>query len=150
MDFCIRCGVCVCVCVSVNECVCFSVHLYAYAKYVFMYLKQCVCVCVCESVCVCVCVCVSVMLAFKGIFIPGKSFSLLSLVRTRIQCLLFGLVRLLFTLQFSQRKQTNPHVYKDCQSLDKKVWGRGKVLNKKRGGKALVSSSKQSWISSVI
>lgn len=51
-----------------------------------------------------------------GVFTPGKSFSSLSLVRTKIQCIFFGLVRFLFTLQFSQESQdltTNPHVCKD-------------------------------------
>ena len=88
----------------------------------------------------------------QGVFTPGKSFSSLSVVRTKIQCLSFGLVRFLFTLQFSQQSQnltTNPHVCKDHSIIGQKGLGRGKEFNKKKGAES-AGESNQSWISSVI
>ena len=61
----------------------------------------------------------------------------------------FGLVRFLFTFQFSQQSQnlsTNPHVCKDHYIIGQKGLGRCK----EKIGRESASESKQSWISSVM
>ena len=60
---------------------------------------------------------------------------------TETQCLFFGFVRFLFTLQFSQSQNlsTMHMIAKIVKSLDKRS-GAGKAVKKKNGGKVKVNN----------
>ena len=90
-----------------------------------------------------------------GVFTPGKSFSLLSLVRIKILCFFFWFDAVPFHVAIFKKSpiicQHTNQCAKIVQSLDKKVWGGVKRQRQKKMWKVpKVCESKQSWMSSAI